>query len=57
MDGPPEGQYYRYEDDAIVPGQVYYYWLKDVDLAGPGPGPEPVTAVLPHSVYLPVVAK
>jgi uncharacterized repeat protein (TIGR01451 family) len=57
--GQFQGQRYQYEDKSIDPGQVYYYWLEDLDLNNRVMGiwtDGPVTALMArYRLYLPIV--
>jgi uncharacterized repeat protein (TIGR01451 family) len=54
--GSFEGQYYIYDDRDIAPGQIYYYWLEGVDVAGSTTHFGPATAFVPHRIYLPAIS-
>lgn len=54
--GQFEGWSYQYEDTATIPGEVYYYWLQDVALAG-GNTFGPVQVFTPHRIYLPLTSR
>ncbi len=59
--GEFDGEVYRYEDADAVDGQVYYYWLVDIDLDNRMAGiwkAGPVSATSkPLHIYLPVISK
>jgi len=44
--GSSQGFVYSYRDDAVQPGQVYWYWLVDIDLSGAATRHGPVSALL-----------
>ena len=50
-----EGHAYQYEDIDVIPGQVYHYWLEDVDYARNKTQHGPVTAATRQRIYLPLV--
>jgi hypothetical protein len=52
-----DGRQYRYEDHQASPGQAYFYWLEDVDVAGAETRHGPVTAALPIRLFLPYVSR
>jgi hypothetical protein len=51
-----DGRSYRYEDGDVVLGQIYYYWLEDVDAAGTKTQYGPVSAMLVRRAFLPVIS-
>lgn len=58
--GSPVGSTYEWLDDwALVPGQVYYYWLEDVSIYGQTRlhGPVHALAAGGEAVYLPIVLR
>jgi len=58
--GSPFGAVYEWLDqDGLVPGQIYYYWLEDADQYGRATlhGPVRATAAGGEVVYLPFVSK
>ena len=52
--GSTQGAAYSYVDAAVEPGQTYWYWLEDVDLAGATTlhGPVSATVQTPTAVSL-----
>ena len=51
--GNPSGFTYTWTDqDDLVPGATYYYWLEDVDLSGVVTRHGPVSITLPHPLAL-----
>jgi hypothetical protein len=43
--GSAQGFFYSYQDNAVTPGETYWYWLEDVDLSGVTTLHGPVSAV------------
>jgi hypothetical protein len=52
--GATQGAAYRWQDFAVRPDEVYYYWLEDVSLGGATTlhGPVSVDFVVPTAVTL-----
>ena len=57
MPGSPTGTLYSYLDEGVIPGNVYFYWLSNVDLYGNNSLHGPVSARAMHALYLPVVTR
>ncbi len=56
--GSPAGAVYTWLDKDVQPGQVYYYWLEDVDLQGVVTRHGPVWAQAGlYRLYIPVVSR
>ena len=53
------GATYRYVDDTVVEGKVYYYWLEDIDVRGVSTihESEPVITARVHFTYFPIIYK
>ena len=45
--GSPSSAIYTYQDDQVCPGQIYCYWLEDVDVYGGTSRRGPVWITLP----------
>jgi hypothetical protein len=51
------GASYVYTDTTVAEGVTYYYKLEDVDIYGTSTFHGPVSATLPHTIFLPIVLK
>lgn len=51
------GGRYEFLDRAVKPGCAYYYWLEDVDVYGTATRHGPVSALLLHRYYLPLIRR
>jgi hypothetical protein len=49
------GSIYSYLDDAVAPGQTYFYWVEPLVLYGTEPISGPVWVTSPYVIYMPVV--